>query len=77
MRYALDTKPTYYKTIRSIWTRKKGDENAIPPADYVWYRGLGTQDKEEGGYIYTYLTKPFSTVEDGNSTVVDWREIIY
>jgi hypothetical protein len=78
MRYALDTKPVYYKTIRSVWTRKTDDENAKPPADYNWYSNLGLEEiPEEDGYTYSYIKKPFSTIEDGKSTIVDWREIIY
>lgn len=80
MRYALDTKPIKYKTIRSIWTRRF-DSETTPPADYEWYISLDHEEKDwmENGVkmIGTYLTKPFSTIDDGNSIVVDWREIIY
>jgi hypothetical protein len=39
MRLALDTKPTSYFPIRSVWSRKV-DSTAEPPKDYVYYHGL-------------------------------------
>ena len=85
MRYALDTKPTYYKTIRSIWTRRM-DYSGAEPRDYLYYKNLGVV--KESTIIdpdtniemkVSYLTKPFSTNENDKNTaiVTEWREIIY
>ena len=81
MRYALDTKPTKYKTIRSLWTRREDAENPIEPDGYIDYKDY-CEDKtfeDENGIpmIGSYLTKAFSTISDDDSIIVDWREIIY
>ena len=79
MRYALDTKPTYYKAIRSIWTR---DENstAVGNDEYLYYKGIGAlkEDETVNGKTYSYMEKAFTTDKnDQDNIVVDWREIIY
>lgn len=82
MRYALDTKPTQYTTIRSLWNRRADATNPVEPDAYIDYKSY-CQDKsytDDSGIamIASYLKKPFATSGDPNNfIIVDWREIIY
>ena len=84
MRYALDTKPTIYYPIRSVWTRREDAENLIEPDAYLDYSSYNCYiDKswtDEDGMAMksTYFTKGFTTQQNmDNMIFTDWREIIY
>jgi hypothetical protein len=84
MRYALDTKPTIYYPIRSVWTRREDAENLIEPDAYLDYSPYNCYADElwtdENGVAMksTYFAKGFTTQPNMDDMIVtDWREIIY
>lgn len=81
MRYALDTKPTKYQTIRSLWTRRDGSLEE-PPSEYIYFKDILREEvwTDENGINMrsSYLTKPFIAGSNSqDKMIVDWREIIY
>ena len=82
MRYAIDSKPTLYKPIRSLWTRRKETPEEEAPEDYLYYSEWlknVTKKVNEEEWTYAYFDKFFTTNKNDteNNIVVDWREIIY
>jgi hypothetical protein len=86
MRYALDTKPTVYYPIRSVWTRREDAENPIEPDAYLdyndsfynCYRDESWTDENGVGMKSTYFTKGFTTKKNMDDMITtDWRELIY
>jgi hypothetical protein len=82
MRYAIDTKPTDYFPIRSLWTRERGTDEKEAPKDYVYFSNLKNNNESiienianaDDSIISTYFkTSPFTI--SGKS--FEWREIIY
>lgn len=73
MRYAIDTKPTYYKTIRYVKQEVNGKEK-FKEKDCDAYGPLisKTSTNPAGDIITNYYIKNAFTVEDW-----DWRELIY